>query len=144
AFDNQNTGTYEFTPNAGVCATSFTITINVNQPTVPTFNQINPICAGTNVTLPTTSTNAVQGTWSPAFNNQATTTYTFTPNTGQCATTQTMTVTVNQPVVPTFNPAGTYCSGDIIPPLPTTSTNGITGTWAPALNYTQTTTYTFT
>lgn len=44
---------------------------------------------------------------------------------------------------PLFTQAGPYCSGAMIPALPTASTNGITGTWSPALNNTATTTYTF-
>ena len=34
--------------------------------------------------------------------------------------------------------------GDQIPALPTTSINGIAGTWSPAIDNTTTTTYTFT
>jgi hypothetical protein len=45
---------------------------------------------------------------------------------------------------PTFTQVGPYVSGTSIPALPTTSTNGITGTWSPAINNTTTTTYTFT
>ena len=47
--------------------------------------------------LPTTSTNtpAITGTWSPAINNSATTTYTFTPSAGICATTQTMSIIIS-------------------------------------------------
>lgn len=41
-------------------------------------------------------------------------------------------------------PLLTYCYGEVLAPLPTTSNNGITGTWSPALNNTATTTYTFT
>jgi hypothetical protein len=47
-------------------------------------------------------------------------------------------------VVPTFDPVPSYCSGATIPALPTTSTNGVTGTWSPALNPNATTLYTFT
>jgi len=65
----------------------------------PTFTQIDPICAGGTFALPTTSNNGITGTWSPAINTAATTTYTFTPTAGQCATTATMTVTVNPLVV---------------------------------------------
>ena len=36
------------------------------------------------------------------------------------------------------------CSGATLSPLPTTSTNSITGTWFPVINNTSTTTYTFT
>jgi hypothetical protein len=61
----------------------------------PTFTQIQPVCAGEPITLPSTSNNGYSGTWSPQVNNSATTTYTFTPSAGQCANNQTMSVTVN-------------------------------------------------
>jgi len=111
----------------------------------PTFTQIDPICAGGTFTLPTTSNNAVPvtGTWSPAINNQATTTYTFTPNAGQSASTTTMTVTVNSPITPTFTQIAPICAGGSFT-LPTTSNNGITGIWLPSINNQATTTYTFT
>ena len=63
--------------------------------TVPTFNPIAPVCAGTALApLPTTSTNNIEGSWSPALNNMATTTYTFTPFYGSCSATTTLTITV--------------------------------------------------
>ncbi|MCF6133303.1 T9SS type A sorting domain-containing protein [Flavobacterium wongokense] len=144
AFDNTATGTYTFTPNAGQCATTATLTITVNQPVTPTFNAIAPICNGDSLTLPTTSVNGFVGTWSPAFDNTATGTYTFTPNSGQCATTASLTITVNQPITPTFSAVAPICNGDSLSALPTTSINGYTGSWSPALNNTLTTTYTFT
>ena len=142
--DNTATTTYTFTPDAGQCATTASLTITVNQPVTPTFTAIAPICNGATLVLPTNSTNGITGTWSPAANNTATTTYTFTPNVGQCGTTTSMTVTVNQPVTPTFNAVATICNGDALSALPTTSTNGYNGIWSPALNNTATTTYTFT
>ena len=103
------------------------------------------ICSGgTLAPLLTTSLEGITGTWAPALNNTATTTYTFTPTAGQCAVTQTMTITVTPNVTPTFTQVATICSGATLAPLPTTSLEGITGTWAPALNNTATTTYTFT
>jgi gliding motility-associated-like protein len=61
----------------------------------PTFVAVAPICPGGILSpLPTTSTNGINGIWSPALNNMATTTYTFTPDPGQCASTTTMTITV--------------------------------------------------
>src|SRR5690606_12618462 len=74
---------YIFTPNAGQCAVETIITVTVEEETTPTFNPLtNPvICQGGFIpasSFPTTSTNSVTGTWSPAPNNQATTTYTFT------------------------------------------------------------------
>ncbi len=145
ALNNTATTTYTFTPNAGQCATTTTLTIVVNPNIVPTFNSVAPICSGSILTaLPTTSLNGITGTWSPALNNTTTTTYTFTPGVGQCATTTTMTIVVNPNVVPTFNAVAPICSGETLTALPTTSLNGITGTWSPALNNTATTTYTFT
>ncbi|TPD65386.1 T9SS type A sorting domain-containing protein [Flavobacterium microcysteis] len=75
--------------------TSNAITMNVTAPTVPSFTQIAPVCSGGTFTLPTVSNNGIGGVWSPVINNTATTTYTFTPSTGQCVTTATMTVVVN-------------------------------------------------
>ena len=48
------------------------------------------------------------------------------------------------PIVPTFNPITPICFGESLPALPTTSNNGIVGSWSPALNTTSTTNYTFT
>lgn len=117
---------------------------NGNQPT-PTFNPVQAICSGANLNpLPTTSNEGISGTWSPTLNNTATTTYTFTPSGNQCANTAQLTITVNQSTTPSFTQIGPICSGGSINPLPTTSTEGITGNWSPAINNIQTTTYTFT
>jgi hypothetical protein len=70
--------------------------------------------------------------------------YTFTPTVGLCATTATMTITVNPNITPTFTQVTPICSGATLAALPTTSDNGITGTWSPALDNTATTMYTFT
>ncbi len=138
------TTTYTFTPDAGQCATSTTMDIQVYPLQDILFIPIDPICSGdTLIPPPNTSLNGIPGTWSPAFNNTTTTTYTFTPDTGYCAVPRTLTITVN-PVNPTFNAVAPICSGDIVAPLPTTSLNGITGTWSPAVNNATTTTYTFT
>ena len=145
ALNNTATTTYTFTPTAGQCANTTTLTITVNTPVTPVFDGVSPICEGDAIApLPTTSGNGITGTWSPALNNTATTTYTFTPTAGQCATTTTLTITVNPNVTPTFDPVAAICSGDALAALPTTSNNGITGTWSPALDNTATTTYTFT
>jgi len=120
-------------------------TVVVNNPVTPTFTQVAPICSGaTLAALPTTSNNSITGIWSPALNNTTTTLYTFTPNSGQCGTTAEMTITVNNPVMPTFTQVTDICPGGSLSALPTTSNNSITGTWSPALDNTQTTTYTFT
>ena len=145
AINNTATTIYTFTPNAGQCATTTTMTIQVGT-VAPVFTQVAPICAGaTLAALPTTSTNGVTGTWSPAINNNATTTYTFTPASGTCSSNATMTITVNPATItPVFLDVTPICNGGTLLPLPTTSQNGVIGTWAPALNNLATTTYTFT
>ncbi len=70
------------------------VTVTVTEKVTPIFTQIDPVCSGNTILLPTTSANNITGSWSPAVNNTATTTYTFTPDEGQCAITATMTVTV--------------------------------------------------
>ena len=143
--DNTATTTYTFTPTAGQCATTASMTITVNPNITPTFTQIADICSGDSLSaLPTTSDNGYTGTWLPTLDNTATTTYTFTPTAGQCATTASMTITVNPNITPTFTQIADICSGDTLSALPTTSDNGYTGIWSPALNNTTTTTYTFT
>jgi len=120
------------------------MTIAVNPSTTPSFTQVSAICAGGSLLpLPTTSNNGITGTWAPALNNSESTTYTFSPSGGQCATTASMTITVNPNIIPSFNPFPDICTGESLSPLPTSSNNGITGTWTPALNNTATTTYTF-
>jgi gliding motility-associated-like protein len=133
--------------NAIVCSQILTesVTVSVNPIVTPVFTQVPPICSGeTLASLPTTSNNSVTGTWSPVLDNTVTTTYTFTPGTGQCATTETMTIIVNPIVTPIFTQVPPICSGETLAALPATSNNGITGTWSPALDNTTTTTYTFT
>jgi gliding motility-associated-like protein len=68
----------------------------VNPNSTPTFNSVSAICAGSALNaLPTISTNLISGSWSPALSNQQTTSYTFTPSAGICATTSSLTITVN-------------------------------------------------
>ena len=143
--DNTTTTIYTFTPTTGVCAPTTTMTISVIPNVTPTFTTVAPICSGgTLAALPTTSTNSITGTWSPAINNMATTTYTFTPTTGVCAPTTAITITVNPNITPTFTTVAPICSGATLAALPTTSNNSITGTWSPAIDNTATTIYTFT
>ncbi len=53
-------------------------------------------------------------------------------------------VTVIPTVTPSFNPISPICYGDTAPVLPTTSLNGVVGTWSPSVSNTTTNTYTFT
>ena len=146
AFNANTTTDYTFTPDAGQCAaTPAPIQLVVNPLVTPIIPTLNPICEGDPNPLPNTI-DGITGTWTPAFNANTTTDYTFTPDAGQCATTPApVQLVVNPLVTPTFTAVSPICSGDTIAPLPTTSNNGITGTWDPAtIDNTTTTIYTFT
>lgn len=117
----------------------------VNLSISPQFTQVPPICIGDNVQpLPTSSINSISGSWSPVLNNTSTTTYTFTPNVGECASNATMVISVNTPSTPSFTQVTPICNGESLSALPLTSNNGVAGTWLPSLNNTSTITYTFT
>ncbi|WP_298121957.1 gliding motility-associated C-terminal domain-containing protein [Flavobacterium sp.] len=142
---NTISGTYTFTPDAGQCATTTTINVIVNPNIIPTFTLIAPICSGsTTPILPTTSNNGIIGTWNSTVSNTSSGTYTFTPNADQCATTTTLSVIVNPNITPTFTAMAPICSGSTAPTLPTTSNNGIIGTWNSTVSNTSNGTYTFT
>ena len=143
ALDNTSTTTYNFTPDAGQCASDTTMTIVVEQTTTPSFTQIGPICEGDTFTLPSSSNEGITGTWSPAVDNALTTEYTFTPTAGQCASNATMTVVVEQATTTSFTQLEPVCNGNSFI-LVSTSNEGISGTWSPAINNTLTTEYTFT
>ena len=214
---NSDEITVQVTSACGTTALSNAVVINVNTIVDPAFTQVAAICSGASLSaLPTTSNNGIDGTWFPALDNTATTTYTFTPAAGSCASSMTMaivvnalpvisvgasqeficagasstltatgassyvwgttetsnsivvspmststysvtgtdangctvsqsiTITVDQPVAPLFDQVAAICSGASLSALPTTSNNGIDGTWSPALDNTTTTPYTFT
>ncbi|HWS60848.1 MAG TPA: T9SS type B sorting domain-containing protein [Flavobacterium sp.] len=143
---NTVSGNYVFTPTAGLCANTQSLSVTIVPKTVPNFPVIPAFCSGsTPPILTNTSPNGITGTWSPStISNTTSGSYLFTPNATECATTQTLSVTVNPNVTPIFAFVPAICSGAPLSPLPTTSTNGITGTWSPALNNTTTTLYTFT
>ncbi len=147
------TTVYTFTPTAGQCATTTTLSITVDPQITPTFNAVANVCQfSVAPVLPTSSTNipAITGTWSPAVSTATagTTVYTFTPTAGQCATTTTLSITVDPQITPTFNAIANVCQFSVAPVLPTSSTNipAITGTWSPAVSTATagTTVYTFT
>ncbi|CAN1553115.1 Secretion system C-terminal sorting domain [Flavobacteriaceae bacterium] len=84
-FSNLVPNTYSITAkdiSNGCVSSPLTVVINpIPFATIPTFASISPICSGDIVqVLPSVSTNGISGTWSPALNNTATTTYTFTPD----------------------------------------------------------------
>ena len=136
AINNTTSGSYVFTPTAGQCATQQTLPVTITPRTVPNFPAIASFCEGTTAPIldnNVASPNGVSGTWAPAtISNTASGSYVFTPNANQCATNQTLNVTVNPRISPGFN-SFAICSGSVPPVLQTTSPNGIKGTWSPAV-----------
>src|SRR5207248_2570026 len=120
------------------CTTNLYTGIILSDPVfVPTFSAIAPFCAGTTApTLLTTSNNGISGSWNPAIvDNQNSGSYTFTPSANQCGVPVTITINVIPRTMPTFGfgTGLTICAGGIVPVLPSTSTNGVTGTWSPSV-----------
>ena len=82
-------------PDSVLLQTTMVVVVSANL--IPTFDpRWSAYCrnATAPAALPTTSTNTtpITGTWAPAFSTATvgTTTYTFTPDAGQCATQATM------------------------------------------------------
>ncbi|MFM6994526.1 MAG: PKD domain-containing protein [Sediminibacterium sp.] len=150
AFNNQATTTYTWTPTAPTPAVGCPVpaqhTVNIIPQTQPVFSLLDSLCPGTSYVLPTQSTNGISGAWSPAFNSQATTTYTFTPNTynviSGCPATATHTVFVAPSFTPSFGLPSALCIGDSYT-LPSVSNEGLSGAWSQPFNNQQTTSYTF-
>jgi hypothetical protein len=142
--------------DAAACLTSQNITIVNPAPLVVNVTPSAPnVCSGSAVNL--TASGAASYSWSPAFGLSSTsgaivsasptttTVYTVTGISGTCIDTHTVTVAIQTPIVPTFNPLPLICYGDTAPLLSTISLNGITGTWSPsAVSNTANGTYTFT
>ena len=149
--DNTKIGntTYTFTPNSGECASVFSHTIEIKNKVTPIFIDLETeLCAGSVFSFPTISSNGITGTWSPILDNAkiGNTTYTFTPNTGECASIFNHSIEIKNKVTPIFIDLETeLCEGSLYN-LPTTSSNGIAGTWSPVFDNTKIgiTAYTFT
>jgi gliding motility-associated-like protein len=126
AFSNATTLTTTYTPavTSGTITLTLTgngpcpsvndqLTLTVNPITTPLFDPIAPICLGDLFNLPNQSNNLINGSWTPAVNPLplVTTTYLFTPTTGQCASNTNATVIVNPSYATTENK--TICANEL-------------------------------
>lgn len=123
--------TYTFTPGPNQCATTTTVTTTIISNIPATFNLLASYCENNLPVLPSTSLQGITGTWTPAAVTQSGD-YVFHPDNGQCGSDVTRHIDVVPVVVPTFTFATTYCKGQTAAALPTTSTNGVVGSWVPA------------
>jgi gliding motility-associated-like protein len=132
--NSNQTTTYTFIYNPNQCATRAELTIEVLPIVTPDFDTPDPVCEGGTMTaLPVKSKNNITGSWSPALNNQVTTTYTFRPAGGQCAVETTTSIQIKSNIVPAFKPIGPLCQDDVPPALLTVSADGYPGIWSPAV-----------
>ncbi len=143
--------TYTFTPDTGQCAIPVQIDIEVLPVVNSLFVQISPLCQNSVAPLlPTVSANGIKGSWNPAIIDTdiaGTNTYTFTPDSGQCANPASMTIEILPELTPVFVQIGPLCQNTLAPALPLVSDNGISGIWSPAIIDTKndgTFTFTFT
>ena len=138
---------YDGCSNFDLCTQQIEMLLVAN----PEFDPIGPLCQNTiPPALPDVSLNGISGTWDPAIIETSVTgifTYTFTPDPDECASVFTMEIEIVDEIIPVFVQIGPLCVDAVPPPLPTVSTNGITGTWNPSVIETSAIgvfTYTFT
>ncbi|MES2747104.1 MAG: T9SS type A sorting domain-containing protein [Bacteroidota bacterium] len=106
--------TYTIPPMGGDPAVSVTTTVVINPSAIPTFVQIAPICQGsTPMAMPVVSANGITGTWSPGVINTlivGITTFSFTPDPGQCAMNLTMNIIIEP--LPTITAPSNFSTCD--------------------------------
>ncbi|HEX4850125.1 MAG TPA: gliding motility-associated C-terminal domain-containing protein, partial [Puia sp.] len=129
--------TYTFTPDPGQCSTPVTQNITIVTSLTPTFPTLpESICQNaTPPQLPAKSIEGVSGTWSPttiSTDNTGSTTYTFTPNAGQCGTSTQITVMVTPLPTLTMGPDVTIGLGGSTTLNVTVTGNIVTYQWNPA------------
>ncbi|MBK9225381.1 MAG: T9SS type B sorting domain-containing protein [Flavobacterium sp.] len=151
--------TYTVAGTGGCFDAKATRTVTVTAaPVAGTLSGTQAICEGLTTTFSSTT---LGGTWSSSDVSVATIdsstglvtgvgagtasmVYTVEGNGGCSNVSDALAITVNANDTPLFTSVPPVCYGATISVLPTTSDNGITGTWSPTLNNTKTTTYKFT
>ncbi|MFO7703229.1 MAG: T9SS type B sorting domain-containing protein [Psychroflexus maritimus] len=143
-FDNQNSGSYVFTPD-NQCFPEFSINIDVQESIVFEFDLDNEVCASDadEFELPNSSINGFSGTWTPDFNPEISTTYTFIPEGVNCFEVFSLPVEIISAETPVFNLPELVCQGDFVE-LPSESENGIQGSWNTDFDVNNSAIYSFT
>lgn len=111
-YNTSVTDTLFFTTVDG-CDSLYILALTIQEEVTPSFNPIDPICEGESlVPLPQVSIEGIAGTWSPALNTSATTTYTFTPEENECATTTTLEIQVLPSPMVSASSNAPLCAGE--------------------------------
>ncbi|MDA9970706.1 hypothetical protein N9E56_02620, partial [Flavobacteriaceae bacterium] len=151
-------GKYRFNISMGNHSNFDSACFSFDNPNIDT-GSYGPLCESSSITLTGTPTDSF-GSWTgsgivdngdgtASFNpsglggTAVTVTYShFNASGFGCS--QSTNIAVNPNITPTFTQVAAIFNGETLGALPTTSNNGVTGTWSPAINNTETTTYTFT
>lgn len=141
-----SSGFYTVTAEYQGCLVSGSTNVLIKDTTPPYFENLpDEICINNIPELPSYSDNDISGSWNPPSLDAQNTIYIFTPSLNECATQNYVyDVLITETIVPVFEVFGPYCVGSNIPPLPTTSLNGVPGSWFPTVNNLQTSVYYFT
>jgi gliding motility-associated-like protein len=106
---------YSITATSNSCGTPvLSGVIEVTNGILPIFAQVTPVCQGSTVNIPTSSTNTppILGVWNLISSTANDVTYEFTPNAGQCALPTWMTIVAHPlPIVSPSVTSQSFCSG---------------------------------
>jgi gliding motility-associated-like protein len=111
---------YIFTPQVNDCQNiqPYEISVAIYNGLLPNFNDSISICEGTiPPILNDISPNEISGTWNPStIDNINTASYVFTPNTNQCAVSQTITVNILEPTLSSisYTTSGPFSENQIV------------------------------
>lgn len=142
-FNPNQTEIYTFTPDNNQCVSKIELQIEIVSEVLPVFDVPLEICQGESFDFPIVSLNGIEGSWSPVFNNQVTTNYTFTPKAGECALPFETSIEIKPLITPEFDLPVSVCAIDNFT-LPNSSNNGIEGSWLPNNQPSTSGTYVFT
>jgi gliding motility-associated-like protein len=101
---DEGTFTFTFTPAPVFCSKPVNMNIVITEEIIPVFEAFDPICPfSVAPLLPAVSTNGITGTWNPEVINtdvQGKLSYTFIPDSGQCATKVTIDIEISDIIPP--------------------------------------------
>src|SRR5690554_330749 len=131
--------------------TSFTVVVN-DAPIFTASATQYEICEGGSTTISVTGEAGLTYSWdnglgtgvSHVVSPTSSTDYIVTAANTECQKSDTISIIVVPNLVPTFNLPETICEGEVLPILPTTSIEGVEGTWNPTTVSNATSLYTFT
>lgn len=133
-YNTSVTDTLFFTTANG-CDSLYILELTIQEEVTPSFNPIDPVCEGESLApLPLVSNEGIAGTWSPELNTNETTTYTFTPEENECATTTTLAIEVLPSPLVNASSNAPLCAGESLS-LNTDEVPGASYSWSGPNNF---------